>query len=181
MGVDNDSIVEGLETLPGVPGRFENIECGQDFTAIVDYAHTPDGVSNLLEACREVSGGRVIIVVGCGGDRDRSKRPLMGRAAVEMSDLCIITSDNPRGEDPAEIIGMIVEGVRDRYPYERYTVEVDRRKAIKKALSEARPGDLVVVAGKGHESGQIFSDRIIEFDDRRVVRECLKEVTGAEC
>ena len=181
MGVDSDSIVEGLEMLPGVPGRFENIECGQEFTAIVDYAHTPDGVTSLLDACREVSGGRVIIVVGCGGDRDRSKRPLMGRAAVEMSDLCIITSDNPRSEDPAEIIGMIVEGVRDRYPSERYAVEVDRRKAIKKAISDARPGDLVVVAGKGHESGQIFSDRIIEFDDRQVVRECLKEVTGAEC
>jgi UDP-N-acetylmuramoyl-L-alanyl-D-glutamate--2,6-diaminopimelate ligase len=181
LGVASDSIVAGLERLTGVPGRFERIDCGQPFTALVDYAHTPDGVRNVLEACREVTGGRVIIVVGCGGDRDRSKRPLMGRVAVELSDLCVITSDNPRGEDPPAIIEMIVEGVRDKFPPERYTVVVDRREAIKKALREARPGDLVVVAGKGHESGQIFADRIIPFDDRQVVRECLREETGAQC
>jgi UDP-N-acetylmuramoyl-L-alanyl-D-glutamate--2,6-diaminopimelate ligase len=181
LGAGINSIVSGLERLTGVPGRFEKIDCGQEFTALVDYAHTPDGIRNVLEACREVTGGRVIIVVGCGGDRDRSKRPLMGRVAVELSDLCVITSDNPRGEDPRAIIDMIVEGVLDDFPPERYTVEVDRRRAIKKALEEARPGDLVVVAGKGHESGQIFADKVIPFDDRQVVRECLREVTGAQC
>jgi UDP-N-acetylmuramoyl-L-alanyl-D-glutamate--2,6-diaminopimelate ligase len=181
LGADADSVVSGLERLAGVPGRFENVDCGQPFTALVDYAHTPDGIRNVLEACREVSGGRVIIVVGCGGDRDRSKRPLMGSVAVELSDRCIITSDNPRGEDPGAIIEMIVEGVRDKFPPERYTVVVDRREAIKQALLEASPGDLVVVAGKGHESGQIFSDRVIQFDDRQVVRECLREVTDAQC
>lgn len=181
LGEDNESVAAGLADLPGVPGRFENIDCGQPFTALVDYAHTPDGIRNVLEACREVTRGRVIIVVGCGGDRDRSKRPLMGRVGTELSDLCVVTSDNPRSEDPEAIIEMILEGVRGEFPQERYQVVVDRREAIKKALSEARPGDLVVVAGKGHESGQIFPDRVIPFDDRQVVRECLREVTGAEC
>jgi UDP-N-acetylmuramoyl-L-alanyl-D-glutamate--2,6-diaminopimelate ligase len=123
----------------------------------------------------------VILVVGCGGDRDRSKRPLMGRVGVDMSDLCIITSDNPRSEKPESIIEMILEGVRDRFPPEKYMVEVDRRSAIYKAIGEAAPGDLVVVAGKGHERGQIFDDKVIPFDDREVVREGLKEVAGAEC
>lgn len=181
LDVDPDCIVKGLQALPGVPGRFENIDCGQPFTAIVDYAHTPDGIRNVLEACREVSQGRVIIVVGCGGDRDRSKRPLMGRVAAEMSDLCIITSDNPRSEDPASIVEMVLEGVRDEFPKERYAVEVDRRAAILRAVAEAEEGDLVVIAGKGHESGQIFSDGVIPFDDRQVLRECLREVRGAQC
>jgi UDP-N-acetylmuramoyl-L-alanyl-D-glutamate--2,6-diaminopimelate ligase len=181
LGLDADSIARGLESLKGVPGRFENIDCGQDFTVIVDYAHTPDGIRSLLEACREVTSGRVIIVVGCGGDRDRSKRPLMGEVGTAMSDLCVITSDNPRSEKPESIIEMILEGVRDRFPSERYMVEVDRRIAIYSAIGEARPGDLVVVAGKGHEVGQIFADKVIPFDDRLVVREGLKEVADAEC
>jgi len=181
MGLAESSIADGLETLAGVPGRFENIDCGQPFTALVDYAHTPDGIHNLLEACQEVTEGRVIIVVGCGGDRDRSKRPLMGKVATEMSDLCIITSDNPRGEDPSSIIEMVLEGVRGEFGEDRYAVEVDRRSAIRKAVAEARDGDLVVIAGKGHESGQSFADRVIPFDDRQVLRECLQEVLGAEC
>lgn len=180
MGIDAGSVSRGLASLPGVPGRFENIDCGQDFTVIVDYAHTPDGIRNVLEACREVTRGRVIIVVGCGGDRDRSKRPLMGRVGTDLSDLCIITSDNPRTEDPEAIIEMILEGVRDEFPPERFMVEVDRRKAIYLALEEARPGDLVVIAGKGHESGQIFADRVVPFDDRQVARDGLKEVTRAQ-
>jgi UDP-N-acetylmuramoyl-L-alanyl-D-glutamate--2,6-diaminopimelate ligase len=134
----------------------------------------------VLEACGEVTGGRVIIVVGCGGDRDRSKRPLMGRVACEMSDLCIVTSDNPRGEDPASIIEMILEGVRGDFPESRYEVEVDRRAAILRAVRVALPGDLVVIAGKGHESGQIFADRVIPFDDRQVLSECLMEIYGEE-
>jgi UDP-N-acetylmuramoyl-L-alanyl-D-glutamate--2,6-diaminopimelate ligase len=181
LGLDDASIAGGLETLAGVPGRFENIGCGQSFTAIVDYAHTPDGIRNLLEACREVSEGRVIIVVGCGGARDRSKRSLMGRVATEMADLCIITSDNPRSEDPGSIIDMVLEGVRGQFDADRYAVEVDRRSAIRKAVAEAQDGDLVVIAGKGHESGQIFADGVIPFDDRQVLRECLGEVTGAQC
>jgi len=181
MGIGMDSIENGLANLSGIPGRFEKIDCGQDFSVFVDYAHTPDGIMNLLEACREVTDGRVIIVVGCGGDRDRSKRPLMGRVAVGLSDLCIITSDNPRSEDPHEIIEMILDGVRSEFPSERYIVEVDRKDAIYKAISLARKGDVVAIAGKGHESGQIFADRIIPFDDRVVAREALKEVKGAKC
>ncbi|MCJ7653261.1 MAG: UDP-N-acetylmuramoyl-L-alanyl-D-glutamate--2,6-diaminopimelate ligase [Actinobacteria bacterium] len=180
LGIGTGNIVQGLETMKGVPGRFENIDCGQDFTVIVDYAHTPDGIRSLLEACREVTSGRVILVIGCGGDRDRSKRPLMGKVGAEMSNLCIITSDNPRSEDPQAIIEMILDGIRESFSPERYMVEVDRRSAIYKAIGEAAPGDLVVVAGKGHESGQIFAERVIPFDDRQVVREGLKEVAGAE-
>jgi UDP-N-acetylmuramoyl-L-alanyl-D-glutamate--2,6-diaminopimelate ligase len=180
LGLDPEGISGGLSSLPGVPGRFENIDRGQPFTALVDYAHTPDGIRNVLEACGEVTGGRVIIVVGCGGDRDRSKRPLMGRVACEMSDLCIVTSDNPRGEDPASIIEMILEGVRGDFPESRYEVEVDRRAAILRAVRVALPGDLVVIAGKGHESGQIFADRVIPFDDRQVLSECLMEIYGEE-
>ncbi|MHB8894876.1 MAG: UDP-N-acetylmuramoyl-L-alanyl-D-glutamate--2,6-diaminopimelate ligase [Candidatus Geothermincolia bacterium] len=181
LELDGESIERGLESLEGVPGRFENIDCGQPFTALVDYAHTPDGIRNVLEACREVTDGRVIIVVGCGGDRDRSKRPLMGGVATRMADLCIITSDNPRSEDPASVIDMVLEGVRGEFSADRYAVEVDRRAAICRAVEEANDGDLVVVAGKGHESGQIFADRVIPFDDRQVLRECLREVRGAEC
>jgi UDP-N-acetylmuramoyl-L-alanyl-D-glutamate--2,6-diaminopimelate ligase len=177
-GVDAAKIASGLESLRGVPGRFENIDCGQQFTAIVDYAHTPDGIRSLLEACREVAEGKVIIVVGCGGDRDRGKRSLMGRAAVEMSDICVITSDNPRSEDPEQIIEMILEGVRGEYSTDRYTVEPDRRDAIRAAVRLADSSDMVVVAGKGHESGQIFADRVIPFDDRQVLRDCIEEITG---
>lgn len=180
LGISAESVKEGLESLPGVPGRFENIDCGQDFTALVDYAHTPDGISNLLEACREVAVGRVIIVVGCGGDRDRSKRPLMGNVACRMSDVCIITSDNPRGEYPRSIIDMVLEGVESEFEDSRYEVEVDRRQAILRACGMGRAGDLVVIAGKGHESGQIFSDRVVPFDDRQVLRECLREVQVEE-
>ena len=180
LGIDDESIREGLESLKGVPGRFESIECGQEFTVIVDYAHTPDGIRSLLEACREVAEGRVILVVGCGGDRDRSKRPLMGRAGVEMSDSCIITSDNPRSEEPMAIIEMVLEGIRGLVSPERYAVQPDRRMAICEAIGEARRGDLVVIAGKGHESGQIFADRVVPFDDRQVVREALEEVGSAQ-
>jgi UDP-N-acetylmuramoyl-L-alanyl-D-glutamate--2,6-diaminopimelate ligase len=178
MGAGEESLKAGLETLAGVPGRFESIDCGQPFNVIVDYAHTPDGVENLLQACREVASGRVIVVVGCGGDRDRGKRPLMGRVGTDLSDLCIITSDNPRSEDPSSIIEMILEGVRSEFPPERYEVEVDRRTAIKRATELARPGDLVAIAGKGHESGQIFASGVIPFDDRQVARDALEEVLG---
>lgn len=175
LGIGRDRIKDGIQSLPGVPGRFESINSGQGFTVIVDYAHTPDGIRNLLEACREVTDGRVIIVVGCGGDRDKGKRPLMAQVAVTLSELAVFTSDNPRTEDPARILEMMVEGVADAGPHERYLVEPDRRAAIRLALETAEPGDLVVVAGKGHESGQILSGEIVPFDDREVVREILKE------
>ena len=181
LGMSIEEMRRGLEGLKGVPGRFESMDCGQDFTVIVDYAHTPDGIRSLLEACREVARRRVILVVGCGGDRDRSKRLLMGRVGAGMSDLCIITSDNPRGEEPSAIIEMILEGVTGEYPPERYEVEEDRRKAIYRAIEVARTDDLVVIAGKGHESGQVFADRVIPFDDRQVAIEGLKEVKGAQC
>ncbi|MBN1289795.1 MAG: UDP-N-acetylmuramoyl-L-alanyl-D-glutamate--2,6-diaminopimelate ligase, partial [Actinobacteria bacterium] len=174
--IDAKTIADGIVEVKGVPGRFESVDCGQGFMVIVDYAHTPDGVRNLLEASRGITSGRVISVVGCGGDRDRSKRALMGEAGASLSDLCIFTSDNPRSEDPLRIIDMMVEGVRGKISEEKYLVEADRRKAIKQAISIAGEGDTVVIAGKGHERGQIFSNSIVPFDDREVARECIEEV-----
>ncbi|HXY72373.1 MAG TPA: UDP-N-acetylmuramoyl-L-alanyl-D-glutamate--2,6-diaminopimelate ligase [Actinomycetota bacterium] len=177
LGIADDAIARGIESLEGVPGRLEAVDAGQPFTVVVDYAHTPDSLENVLRAVRELaSGGRVIVVFGCGGDRDRGKRPLMGRLATELADLSVVTSDNPRSEDPLAIIEEIREGARAGSG--AFTVEPDRRAAIGLALGEARAGDVVVVAGKGHETGQQFADRTIPFDDRSVVREEL-EVHGA--
>jgi UDP-N-acetylmuramoyl-L-alanyl-D-glutamate--2,6-diaminopimelate ligase len=163
--------VEGIAGLESVPGRMEAIDEGQSFTVVVDYAHTPDSVSNVLRAAREISEGSLVVVFGCGGDRDRGKRPLMGKAAAELADLAIITSDNPRSEDPIAIIGEITPGAAATgRPYE---VEPDRRAAIRRAFELARPGDVVVIAGKGHETGQKFADRVLPFDDRTVAREEL--------
>jgi len=162
---------EAIADLDGVPGRMEAIESGQPFTVLVDYAHTPDSLSNVLRAAREVSEGSLVVVFGCGGDRDRGKRPLMGKVAAELADLAIVTSDNPRSEEPLAIIDEIVPGARSTgRPYE---VEPDRRAAIRRALERARPGDVVVIAGKGHEQGQRFADRVLAFDDRTVAREEL--------
>jgi UDP-N-acetylmuramoyl-L-alanyl-D-glutamate--2,6-diaminopimelate ligase len=160
-----EEAVHGIADLPGVPGRMERVEVGQPFTALVDYAHTPEAVVTLLETVREVTAGRVIVVLGCGGDRDRGKRPLMGKAAVEGADLAVLTSDNPRGEDPLAILAEMAQ--------ETALVEPDRRAAIALAVSLARPGDSVVVAGKGHESGQEVAGVITPFDDRQVLREVL--------
>jgi UDP-N-acetylmuramoyl-L-alanyl-D-glutamate--2,6-diaminopimelate ligase len=169
-GVPLDVIVRGLQAAPQVPGRLERVMCGQDFSVVVDYAHTPDSVDKAIAAVRAVTEGKVIAVFGCGGDRDPDKRPLMGAAAA-ASDLAIITSDNPRSEDPVGIILQIEDGIRPTgTPYE---VEVDRRRAIERAISLAGPGDCVLIAGKGHEDYQIFSDRTVHFDDREVVREVL--------
>lgn len=176
LGIDPGTIASGVSRVEGVPGRFESIDCGQDFTVIVDYAHTPDGIRSLMQACNEIARGRVYLVVGCGGDRDRSKRPVMGRVAVEMSDCCILTSDNPRGEDPAGIIEMMLSGIPGDVPGDRYRVEVDRAGAIATAIGMARKGDMVVIAGKGHESGQVFKGRVVPFDDREVARKSLAEV-----
>ncbi|MDI6893124.1 MAG: UDP-N-acetylmuramoyl-L-alanyl-D-glutamate--2,6-diaminopimelate ligase [Bacillota bacterium] len=170
-GVPLALAVRALAEAPQVPGRFERIREAREFSVIVDYAHTPDGLRNVLETAREITPGRVIAVFGCGGDRDRGKRPIMGRIARELADVTVITSDNPRSEDPRAIIGEIEEGVRA--PGYRYLLEPDRRRAISLALAEAAPGDLVLVAGKGHETYQVIGDRTLPFDDRQVVRELL--------
>jgi UDP-N-acetylmuramoyl-L-alanyl-D-glutamate--2,6-diaminopimelate ligase len=173
VGIADEHIVAGIAGLPGVPGRMEPVEAGQGFEVLVDYAHTPDSLENVLRAARPLAGRhRVVAVFGCGGDRDRGKRPLMGEAATRFADLSIVTSDNPRSEDPEAIVREIEEGARAGGG--PYTVEVDRRAAIRLALSHAAPGDVVVIAGKGHETGQEFADHTIPFDDRVVAREELQ-------
>jgi UDP-N-acetylmuramoyl-L-alanyl-D-glutamate--2,6-diaminopimelate ligase len=152
---------------------MEMIDAGQDFFVAVDYAHTPDGLKNVITTVREFTPGRLIAVFGCGGDRDRTKRPQMGAIAASFSDLCVITSDNPRTEDPNKIIEDILAGTRQGNA--ETVIEIDRRKAIETALAQARKGDFVLVAGKGHETYQIFKDRTIHFDDREVVREFLED------
>jgi UDP-N-acetylmuramyl-tripeptide synthetase len=164
----------GLQRSVAPEGRMEMIDSGQEFYVAVDYAHTPDGLKNVMATVREFTPGRLITVFGCGGDRDRTKRPQMGAIAASFADLCVITSDNPRTEDPNSIIEDILAGTKQGNA--ECTVEVDRRKAIEKALSLAKGGDFVLVAGKGHETYQIFRDRTIHFDDREVVRETLDEM-----
>ena len=173
LGLDLDGMLDALPLFPGVPGRMERVEAGQPFSVVVDYAHTPDSVENVLRTARRVAAGRLIAVLGCGGDRDRGKRPKMGRAAEEGADVVILTSDNPRSEDPQAILADIVAGLQDP---QRVEVEVDRRRAIARALRAATPGDMVLILGKGHETGQEFADRTIPFDDRRVARELLAEL-----
>jgi UDP-N-acetylmuramoyl-L-alanyl-D-glutamate--2,6-diaminopimelate ligase len=174
MGAAPDAIAAGLARAAPPPGRFEPIDEGQPFAVLVDYAHTPDSLDNVLRAARGVSEGRVLSVFGAGGDRDRDKRPKMGRAAGSLSDLAVVTSDNPRSEDPGAIIEQILAGVENGAAVE---VEPDRRAAIALALRRARPGDAVVIAGKGHEQGQELEDgRKVPFDDRRVAREELRRM-----
>ena len=171
LGIDLETIASGLESAPQVPGRLERIEAGQDFTVLVDYAHTPDGLAKTIAAVRAVTPGRVITVFGCGGDRDPDKRPLMGQAAGELSDIVVLTSDNPRTEDAVGIILQVQDGLSPTAS-EHHT-EPDRRAAIALALRMARTGDAVLIAGKGHEDYQIFADRTVHFDDREVAREEL--------
>jgi len=170
LGLDVEQIKAGLESVRAVDGRFESVDCGQDFAVIVDYAHSPDSLENVLKSARELTCRRLIVVFGCGGDRDKMKRPVMGRIASDLADMCIVTSDNPRSEDPQAIIYEILAGMDERTPVEAI---VDRREAIKHALDTAQAGDLVLIAGKGHETYQIFKDRTVHFDDREVVRELL--------
>jgi len=174
LGVDSEAALAGLAEAAPPPGRFEPIDEGQPFAVLVDYAHTPDSLENALRAARGVTAGRVIAVFGAGGDRDRAKRPLMGRAGAAGSDLAIVTSDNPRSEPPAAIVEEVLAGIEDR---DEVVVEVDRGAAIALALAQARPGDTVVIAGKGHEQGQEFEDgRKIPFDDREVARRELRRL-----
>jgi len=170
LDVPLEDIRQGLSTLQSVPGRFERVPLDVPYTVIVDYAHTPDALDNCLRTARSMPGERLITVFGCGGDRDRKKRPVMGKIAQNLSDVIVITSDNPRSEEPESIIEDITAELSGDRPF---IVEVDRRKAICKALAEARPGDVVVIAGKGHESYQQIRDRKEPFDDRQVVAECL--------
>ena len=176
MGIDDGIAAAGIGALTGVPGRLEPVEEGQDFLVVVDYAHTPDSIQTVLAAARDVASGRVIAVFGCGGDRDRAKRPLMGAAASSAADLTVLTSDNPRTEDPLTIIAEIESGVRGGGG--TYRIEPDRRAAIRAAIRAASAGDVVVIAGKGHEQGQTFADRTVPFDDRSVAAEELRAAGG---
>jgi UDP-N-acetylmuramoyl-L-alanyl-D-glutamate--2,6-diaminopimelate ligase len=178
LGLAPDAVQRGISSLKGVPGRMEQVAAGQDFVVLVDYAHTDDALKNLLEAVRELKPRRLITVFGCGGDRDRTKRPLMGAVATRMSDVVILTSDNPRSEPPEAI----VEEIRRGIPPERAAqtpVVLDRREAIARALEMGREGVVVVIAGKGHETYQVLRDRTVPFDDRQVVREVLARLAGA--
>ena len=174
MGVEVETAAAGLARVGRVLGRFEPIDEGQGFAVLVDYAHTPDSLENVLRAARRLTEGRLIAVFGAGGDRDRDKRPKMGRAGAELADLAVVTSDNPRSEDPEAIVAEVVEGTGGAAELE---VEVDRRAAIALALAQAEAGDTVVIAGKGHEQGQEFeAGRKIPFDDREVAREELRKL-----
>ncbi len=174
LGVEPSAVAAGLARAPRAPGRFEPIDEGQPFAVLVDYAHTPDSLENVLREARRLTEGRVISVFGAGGDRDRGKRPKMGRVGAELSDLAIVTSDNPRSEEPGAIVAEILAGIEGRGGVE---VEPDRRAAIALALARARAGDTVVIAGKGHEQGQeLESGRKLPFDDREVAREELRKL-----
>jgi UDP-N-acetylmuramoyl-L-alanyl-D-glutamate--2,6-diaminopimelate ligase len=173
LEIPNDEIEEGIARLPLVPGRFERVDEGQPFLLVVDYAHTDDALRNLISTARDISAGaRIITVFGAGGERDRTKRPLMGEAAGALSDLVILTSDNPRSEDPLLIINDVMVGLQKANA--NYRIEPDREKAIELAIDQARAGDIVLLAGKGHETYQVLRDRSIEFDDRENARAILR-------
>ncbi|MGH9032096.1 MAG: Mur ligase family protein, partial [Acidimicrobiia bacterium] len=172
-GLPFEAVVTGLADHVTVPGRLERVEGGQPFTVLVDYAHTPDALARVLDVARSLAGaGRVLAVFGCGGDRDREKRPLMGRVAGRSADLTVLTSDNPRSEHPTTIAAAVAAGLRDEGA--RFVVEPDRRAAIRFAVSDAQAGDAVVIAGKGHETGQTIGGVTRPFDDRVVAREELE-------
>lgn len=173
LKIPPSAIKEGLERVRNIPGRFERIDEGQDFWVIVDYAHTDDALEKVLSTCRELIKGRIILVFGCGGDRDKSKRPLMGEVAAKYSDYTVITNDNPRSEEPLSIASSIEVGMKRGDG--KYTIILDRKEAIRKVIEEACPGDIVLIAGKGHETTQIIGTQVLPFDDREVAREILRE------
>jgi len=173
-GMDLEAIARGIQTCTAVPGRFERIDSGQPFLVVVDFAHTDDALRNVIQVARDLTAGRVITVFGCGGDRDRTKRPLMGMAAAELSDLVVLTSDNPRSEDPLAIMNDVMVGL-GRSDTPRIT-EPDRAKAIRMAFEAANSGDVVLLAGKGHETHQILKDQTIDFDDRETARQILRSM-----
>ena len=177
-GLSEKEIKKGLEGVQGVDGRFEIVKMGQDFSVIVDYAHTPDGMENVLKTALELVEGRLITLFGCGGDRDKGKRPEMGKIAAKYSDLIVLTSDNPRSEEPLAIIGDIELGIKgSKTPYK---ILPDRREAIFSAVKKAEKGDMLIILGKGHETYQIFKDKTISFDDRETAREAIESILGDE-
>lgn len=171
LGISLEIIAQGLQEVKGVDGRFELLDTGTDYSVILDYAHTPDGLENILTTAKEFAKGRIITLFGCGGDRDHGKRPIMGEIAGKYSDLCIITSDNPRSEDPMDIINDIVPGIEKTGC--DYTIIENRREAIEYALAQAQKDDIVILAGKGHETYQILKDKTIPFDEKQIVAEIL--------
>ena len=174
LGIANETIEAGIRNLRAVSGRFQSVDRGQPFLVVVDYAHTDDALENLIRTARELNAkGRIITVFGCGGSRDRTKRPIMGEISGRLSDLSILTSDNPRQEDPLKIISDVVVGMQKSGG--KYRIEPDRAKAIHLAIEEAQAGDMVLLAGKGHEDYQIFADRTIHFDDREEAQKALEE------
>jgi UDP-N-acetylmuramoyl-L-alanyl-D-glutamate--2,6-diaminopimelate ligase len=171
LDLDEDAIADGVASVAGVPGRFEPVDEGQAFTVLVDYAHTPDSLAAVLAAARELAPRRVLVVFGAGGDRDRGKRPLMGKVAADLADVVIVTSDNPRSEEPLAIIQDVLQGTGVDVE-----IDPDRRSAITRAVSLADEGDVVVIAGKGHEQGQEVNGVVTPFDDRDVARGALREL-----
>ncbi|MFK4542397.1 UDP-N-acetylmuramoyl-L-alanyl-D-glutamate--2,6-diaminopimelate ligase [Streptomyces tendae] len=179
-GLDPQSAADGVAAVPGVPGRLERVDEGQDFFAVVDYAHKTDAVESVLRALRKVTGGRLHVVLGCGGDRDTTKREPMGAAVARFADTAVLTSDNPRSEDPLAILATMLQGAASVPAHERGEVQVfeDRAAAITAAVARAEPGDTVLVAGKGHEQGQDIAGVVRPFDDRQVLREAIKKTQG---
>jgi UDP-N-acetylmuramyl-tripeptide synthetase len=173
LGIDRDAIRRGIESVSGVPGRFEMIEAGQPFTVIVDYAHTPVSLENVIRAARSLGDGRLTVVFGAGGDRDRGKRPLMGRVVAALADRAILTSDNPRSEDPEAIASEVASGAA-----KGLETELDRRSAIELALGAAEPGEVVLIAGRGAEPEQELASGKVPFDDREVARAILERVAA---
>jgi UDP-N-acetylmuramoyl-L-alanyl-D-glutamate--2,6-diaminopimelate ligase len=169
-GINAGVIAAALENFTSVPGRLERIDAAGGLRVFVDYAHTQDALSNVISTLRQITRNKIIVVFGCGGDRDRTKRPAMGKTVTELSDYAVITSDNPRSEDPQAIIEDIARGISK----DNYCIVPDRTAAIRAALSRGSDGDVVLIAGKGHETYQIIKDTVLHFDDREVVRECLK-------
>ena len=178
LNVPIETIAAGVESLGSVPGRFEHIDCGQEFQVVVDYAHTEDGLRNVLQAAREICQGRILCLFGCGGDRDRTKRPKMGSVAAELADFCVVTSDNPRTEMPERILEEIEPGLTQagKRRGEDYLVISDRREAIQRVIEMAQTGDLVMIAGKGHEDYQIIGTEKHHFDDRKIARDILEAI-----
>ena len=171
--IESAVIAKVLQEFTSVPGRFELVKAGQDFSIIVDYAHTPDGVENVLKTARKIAKKKISAVFGCGGDRDRTKRPIMGRLAAELADVVIATSDNPRSEDPEFILNEVETGVKEKIGNKQHEKIVDRRQAIFRAVALAQTDDIVVILGKGHENYQILKDKTIHFDDKEVAREAV--------
>ena len=174
LGISAETVQNAFSSISGIKGRAEVVPCNRDFTIIIDYAHTPDGLENILKTFSECQKNRLIVLFGCGGDRDRTKRPQMGAIAARNADYVIVTSDNPRSEEPMSIINDILDGMRDcKTPYE---VIENRVEAIKKAVQIARKGDIIVLAGKGHETYQILKSGTVHLDEREVIAEVLNEI-----